>query len=105
MGFANPAVITVAAVLVISRSLLNAGVVDLVGSWVSGLERPMVQVGALSGLVALMSGFINNVGALALMIPVAIRLARKQGRSPSYLLMPIAFGSLFVKGQQRRRCA
>ena len=93
-GFGNPAVITVAAVLVISRSLLNAGVVDLLSGWVSVLERPTAQVAALTGLVAIMSSFINNVGAIALLIPVAVRLARRGGRSPSFLLMPIAFGSL-----------
>jgi di/tricarboxylate transporter len=94
MGFANSAVITVAAVLVISRCLLNTGVVDLIGGWVSELERPVVQVAVLSGLVTLLSGFINNVGALALMMPVGVQLARKHGRSPSYLLMPLAFGSI-----------
>lgn len=93
-GFANPAVVTVVAVLMISRSLLNAGVVDMLGTWVAGLKRPTAQVAALTALVALLSGFINNVGALALLIPLAIQMARRQGKSPSYLLMPLAFGSL-----------
>jgi di/tricarboxylate transporter len=94
MGFANPAVVTVAAVLVISRCLINAGLVDLIGSRISHLERPMVQVAILCSVVLVLSAFINNVGALALLLPVAIRLARKYGRSPSYLLMPLAFCSL-----------
>ncbi|MBU2014335.1 MAG: SLC13 family permease, partial [Gammaproteobacteria bacterium] len=52
------------------------------------------QVAALTGIVALSSGFMNNVGALALFMPVAIWMSRQSGRSPSYLLMPLAFGSL-----------
>ncbi|MCB0163039.1 MAG: SLC13 family permease [Anaerolineae bacterium] len=95
LGFANPAVITVAAVLVLSRSLENAGLVDIIGGWVSRVgSSPTTQVSALTGLVTLLSAFINNVGALALLLPVAIRLARQSKRSPSYLLMPMAFGSL-----------
>ena len=48
----------------------------------------------LTSVVALCSGFINNVGALALLMPVAIWMSREAGRSPSLLLMPLAFGSL-----------
>ena len=94
-GFGHPAVITVAAVLLISRGLLNAGVVGLLARHLTLIgDRPWVQVGALCGLVALSSGFMNNVGALALFMPVAVWLARQGGRPPSYLLMPIAFASL-----------
>ncbi len=53
-----------------------------------------MQVTALTGVVAIASGFVNNVGALALFMPVAIWMARRSGRSPSLLLMPLAFGSL-----------
>jgi di/tricarboxylate transporter len=94
-GFGHPAVITVAAVLVLSRGLLNAGVVDGLSRLLSRVgSRPTVQVATLTGIVALCSGFMNNVGALALLMPVAIWMARKNGRSPSFLLMPLAFGSL-----------
>ncbi|MCA9837408.1 MAG: SLC13 family permease [Trueperaceae bacterium] len=94
-GFANPAVITVVAVLILSKALENAGLVSLIGSWVAKVgQRPMLQVAVLTSLVAFLSAFINNVGALALLMPVAIQLARKSKRSPSYLLMPMAFGSL-----------
>jgi len=94
-GFGHPAVITVAAVLVVSRGLRNSGVVTLLARPLLRVgERPMTQVGALSSLVAVLSAFMNNVGALALLMPVAIRMARKNGRSPSLLLMPLAFGSL-----------
>ena len=95
MGFGHPAVITVAAVLVISRGLSNAGAVDAVARilTLSG-DRLWVQVATLTGVVAISSAFMNNVGALALLMPVAIWMSRKSARSPSLLLMPLAFGSL-----------
>jgi len=94
-GFGHPAVITVAAVLVISRGLQNAGVVDGISRLLGRVgSRPTVQVATLTGIVVLCSGFMNNVGALALLMPVAIWMSRKSGRSPSLLLMPLAFGSL-----------
>ncbi|NCC73809.1 MAG: SLC13 family permease [Sphingobacteriia bacterium] len=94
-GFGHPAVITVAAVLIIGKALEFSGLIDLLGKWVMKLGRNLLlQIVALSVLVALASAFMNNVGALALMMPVAIYLARKSGYPPSYILMPIAFASL-----------
>lgn len=94
-GFGHPAVITVAAVLIISRSLTRAGLADLLAGWMSKVaNRPSLQVAALSGLATLLSAFMNNVGALALLLPVALSMARKSGLSPSVLLMPLAFGTL-----------
>jgi di/tricarboxylate transporter len=95
LGFGHPAVVTVAAVLVISRGLLNAGVIDTLSRHLSKVgTRPMPQVAALTAIVIVSSGFMNNVGALALLMPVAIWMSRRSGRSPSLLLMPLAFGSL-----------
>lgn len=94
-GFGHPAVITVAAVLVISQGLVNGGVVDAIARLLGRIgHRPTLQVLTLTSVVALCSGFINNVGALALLMPVAIWMSRDAGRSPSMLLMPLAFGSL-----------
>ena len=94
-GFGHPAVITVAAVFVVSRGLLNAGIVDVISQKLSQVSnRPGAQLASLTGLVMLFSAFMNNVGALALLMPVAIRMSRQNGRSPSALLMPLAFGSL-----------
>ncbi|GGE52799.1 permease [Streptosporangium jomthongense] len=94
-GFGHPAVITVAAVLVISQGLVNGGVVDNIARLLGRIgHRPTLQVLTLTSVVALCSGFINNVGALALLMPVAIWMSREAGRSPSLLLMPLAFGSL-----------
>ncbi len=94
-GFGHPAVVTVAAVLVISKGLTNAGIVELMARKLSGAaDNPRLLLPLLTVLVVLVSAFINNVGALALVMPVALRLARKGGHTPSRLLMPLAFGSL-----------
>lgn len=94
-GFGHPAVITVAAVLIIGKSLEYSGLVDYMGRWVMriGTDIPS-QVFVLSLLVAAISAFMNNVGALAIVMPIAVHLARKNGRSPSFVLMPLAFSSL-----------
>lgn len=94
-GLGHPAVITVAAVLVISRGLLNAGVVDVLARRLMRLgDHPGLHVLLLTAVVALCSGFMNNVGALALFLPVAVWMSRQSGYSPSLTLMPLAFGSL-----------
>lgn len=94
-GFGHPAVITVAAVLVISRGLQQAGIVDALGGLLGRVGgSTTVQVAALTLLVAVLSAFMNNVGALALLLPVAVTMARDAGTPPSRLLMPLAFGSL-----------
>ncbi|EMS78039.1 SLC13 family permease [Desulfotignum phosphitoxidans] len=95
LGFGHPAVITVAAVLVLSRGLFNAGAVDLLSRHMAKVGTvPTIQVTALAGIVVVCSSVMNNVGALALLMPVAIWMSRQSGRSPSLLLMPLAFGSL-----------
>lgn len=94
-GFGHPAVITVAAVLVIGKALEYSGLIDLIGKWMLKLgKRLVVQITGLSLLVAVASAFMNNVGALAIIIPVAVTLARKGRHPPSLILMPIAFASL-----------
>ncbi len=94
-GFGHPAVVTVAAVLAVSRGLENSGLVDLLTRWMSRVgHHPTMQLAALTALVTVCSAFMNNVGALALLMPVAIRMARRSGHAPSLLLMPLAFGSL-----------
>ncbi len=94
-GFGHPAVITVASVLVIGKALEFSGLIDFLGRWVMkvGTGIPS-QVFVLSLLVATASSIMNNVGALAIMMPIAIHLARKSGHPPSFVLMPVAFASL-----------
>lgn len=94
-GFGHPAVVTVAAVLVASRGLLNSGLVGGVASWMGKLgDSPTLLILALTALVTVCSAFMNNVGALALLMPVAIQMAHKTRHPPSVFLMPLAFGSL-----------
>jgi di/tricarboxylate transporter len=94
-GFAHPAIITVAAVLILSRALQNAGIVDLIVRLLTPVRgSETLQVGSQAGLIAILSGFMNNVGALALMLPVALRNAYRDGYAPAKSLMPLAFASL-----------
>lgn len=94
-GFGHAAVITVAAVLIISRALQNSGMVDRLVKLLSPtLTTTTRHVAAGSALGAVLSCFMNNVGALALMLPVTMRSALKIGRSPSVLLIPLSFASL-----------
>ncbi len=94
-GFGHPAVITVAAVLILSRSLHNSGLVE----WITRALRPATSrttshVMALSSLTAACSAFMNNVGAMALILPVALQSSHTSRRPPSQILMPLSFASL-----------
>ena len=94
-GFGHPAVITVAAVLVIGKALEYSGLIDLLGRLVTKVgDGLVVQLATLCTIVAIASAFMNNVGALAILMPVAIHLARSSGHPVSYYLMPLAFASL-----------
>lgn len=94
-GFSDPVVVTVACILVISTAISRSGFIDLalrVMNRVTGLQN--TQVFLLSGMVMVLSAFMNNVGALAVFLPIAMSFARKEGRKPSEFLMPMAFASL-----------
>ncbi len=95
-GFANPAVVTIAAVLVMSGGLYKTGVANLVGAQVLRLagDSP-VRVTALLMLTSgIMSGVMNNTAAVALLIPVVIEISRRLGMRPSRLLIPLSFAAL-----------
>lgn len=96
LGFGHPAVVTVAAVLIISRGLSNAGVVEMLTRYVKGATSfsPSLHVAVLSSLGGLISTVMNNVGALALLMPVAIQSSLEAKRSPAVVLMPLAFGTI-----------
>ena len=94
-GFGHPAVITVAAVLVISRALKQSGAIERLAELLLPWTRhPLAHIASLTVVVTVASAFMNNVGALALMLPVALATAAEHGRSPALLLMPLAFGSI-----------
>ncbi|HEV7268082.1 MAG TPA: SLC13 family permease [Falsiroseomonas sp.] len=94
-GFAHPAVITVACVLVLSSGLQSTGAVDaLTRIALPRTGSPLLTVGALTALAALLSAFMNNVGALALLMPVALQAAAREKLPAGRVLMPLAFGSI-----------
>lgn len=94
-GFGHPAVITVACVLVMSRGLQNTGAVDWLARTVLPREAGrLASMTALMGLGALLSGFMNNVGAMALLMPVAVQLSGRLDMTPGQVLMPLAFGTI-----------
>ena len=94
-GFGHPAVITVASVLVISAALIKSGIVErLVVLFDGKTESVRLKIMGLMVVTALLSAFMNNVGALALILPVALRTAKDNKLSPSKFLMPVAFASL-----------
>jgi di/tricarboxylate transporter len=94
-GFGHPAVITVACVLVLSLGLQTSGAVDALTHRVLPAKAgPTLSIAALTALAAVLSGFMNNVGALALLMPVAIQLSARLDLPPGKVLMPLAFGSI-----------
>jgi di/tricarboxylate transporter len=95
MGFGHPATITVAAVLIISRALTASGAIDLIARHlVPETSRADLRIAGLGSLAAGLSAVINNVGALALLMPVAIQSSIKAKQSPALILMPLAFASI-----------
>ncbi|WP_439860071.1 SLC13 family permease [Pseudomonas sp. MBLB4136] len=95
VGFGHPAVITVACVLVLSFGLQRTGAVDAMAQRILPANAgPMLSIAALTGLGAVLSAFMNNVGALALLMPIALKIASKQELPPGRLLMPLAFGTI-----------
>ena len=94
-GFSHPAVITVAAVLIISQALRASGIVSFFLRFLALTRgRRITQTAANCSVTALMSAFMNNIGALALMLPITVRDARRAKRPASNLLMPLSFASL-----------
>lgn len=94
-GFSHPAAITVASVLVISSAIIKSGMIERIVVILNRkTNNPTIMVGGLMLVTALLSAFMNNVGALALILPVALRVAKDNKLSPSSFLMPVAFASL-----------
>ncbi|WP_346350753.1 SLC13 family permease [Oceanimonas sp. AH20CE76] len=94
-GLGHPAVITVACVLVLSKGLQSSGAVDVLArTFLPAQSGPVVSIVALTGLGAVLSAFMNNVGALALLMPIALQMARRQQLPPGKILMPLAFGTI-----------
>jgi di/tricarboxylate transporter len=94
-GFSDDIVIIVGSALVVSAAVARSGVIERVaralGPYLVTIHR---QIVALVGSVTLLSAFVKNVGALAMLMPIAFQLARRTGTSASSLLMPMSFGAL-----------
>ncbi len=94
-GFGHPATIIVALVLVISRGLLNSGAIDLVTKRMVSAGRSVSKhIIVMSGVGAILSAFMNNVAAMALLMPVDIQAAQKAGRTVRKTLMPLSFATI-----------
>jgi len=94
-GFGHPAVVTVALVLLISKGLQEAGMVSLAGNLFSRLTLSENQfLIMIMVIAALLSSFMNNIGAMALLLPITLSVCQKMGWNPSKFLMPLAFASI-----------
>ncbi len=96
LGFANPAVITIWAVYIVSGGLFKTGVADILGSVILRLsgasEARLIVVIMLT--CGIMSAFMNNVGAVAVLMPAVIGISKKTNIPVTKLLIPLAFSSL-----------
>ena len=94
-GFGHPAVVIIALVLIVSKGLSNSGAIELLARFViSGTRKLGTHIAIMSSLAAALSALMNNVAALALLMPVDMQAAKKAERSPSLSLMPLSFASI-----------
>src|SRR5690606_23975015 len=94
-GFSDQIVIIVGSALVVSAAVARSGIVDIaIKKFFPNLNSLRTQLALLMIAVAVLSAFIKNIGALAIMMPVAFQFARRSGISPSKYLMPMAFSAL-----------
>ncbi|MCW8962734.1 MAG: SLC13 family permease [Gammaproteobacteria bacterium] len=94
-GFGHPATVIIALVLIVSKGLSNSGAIELIAKQVSRFAISMqLHISAMAGIAAALSAVMNNVAALAMLMPVDIQAAAKAKRSPSLTLMPLSFASI-----------
>ncbi|MEO1719379.1 MAG: SLC13 family permease [Pseudomonadota bacterium] len=94
-GFGHPATIIIALVLIVSKGLSNSGAVDVIArTFVDAGRSVWSHISIMAGLGAAMSALMNNVGALALLMPVDLQAAEKAKRSPAITLMPLSFATI-----------
>ena len=94
-GFGHPATVIVALVLIVSRGLSNSGAVELLARYVVSSTRPLVvHIGLMSGVGAVLSAVMNNVAALALLMPIDSEAANRAQRGPGLTLMPLSFATI-----------
>lgn len=95
-GFSNPAVITVIAMFILSAGLVRTGIADYIAQLVLkiGGTNPILLTVAVMLCVGIMSAFMNNIGAVAVLLPTIFVIARKSNYPAAKLLIPLAFGAL-----------
>ena len=94
-GFGHPATVVVALVLVVSAGLVKSGAVHLITRTLVDATRGLAaHITIMGGIGAVLSAFMNNVAALALLMPVDMQTAKKAGRSPGLTLMPLSFATI-----------
>ncbi|MDP7114595.1 MAG: SLC13 family permease, partial [Myxococcota bacterium] len=95
-GFASPAVITMLSIFFVSGALLHTGVADMIGGRVRRVigDREILLVLAIMAVGGVLSAFMNNVAAVAVLLPAVASIARKTGIAPSRLFMPLSFGAI-----------
>ncbi|QQP90514.1 SLC13 family permease [Skermanella sp. TT6] len=94
-GFSDDIVIIVASALVVSAAVGRSGIVELMlQPFVRHMKTTNSQVAILVSIVTVLSGFMKNIGALAIFMPIAFQISRRTGKPASRLLMPLSFGSL-----------
>ncbi|MFT3972736.1 MAG: SLC13 family permease [Amaricoccus sp.] len=94
-GFSDDIVIIVGSALLISAGVARTGIMEAaIRRLAPNVTRVRMQLLLLVGVVTVLSAFVKNIGALAIMIPIAFQFARRSNVSPSAFLMPMAFGSL-----------
>ncbi|MEZ0467593.1 SLC13 family permease [Phaeobacter sp. SYSU ZJ3003] len=94
-GFGHPATLVVALVLIVSAGLVRSGAVFLITRTLVDSSRALgLHISLMGGIGAVLSAFMNNVAALALLMPVDIQTARKAGRAPGLSLMPLSFATI-----------
>lgn len=94
-GFSNELIWIIASALMLSAAIARSGVIERgLSPVLARLKSPRLQMPLFTGLVMVLSMFTKNVGALAIMMPVALQHAQKANASPSRVLMPMAFASL-----------
>ncbi len=94
-GFGHHATVIIALVLIVSRGLSNSGAIELIANRVIDAGRSLfAHIGVMSGVAAILSAVMNNVAALALLMPIDIQAAKKAKRSARLSLMPLSFASI-----------
>ncbi len=94
-GFGHPATIIVALVLIVSKGLINSGAIYFIGQKISQFGKSIWKHISVIGLIgAILSAFINNVAALALLMPIDINKARNSNWTPKATLMPLSFATI-----------